>query len=276
MTEHQTHSTSNILQSCALSILVKFISICHKYKLKYYLLSGSALGSVRHSGFIPWDDDIDVGMPRNDYDIFISVAQKELDEFLFLQTYNTDPEYPQNFAKIRNSKTTFIESSVSHLNMNHGIYIDIFPLDGYPSNKMIGRLMHYRLRICRRLIMSKLGLVLGSSASSIFLKIFSHLFSLSKLRKSLDSLMISFEYDKCYIITNWLGVWGPKEAVPKEYFGNGRNALFEGVQVIIPDNYQGYLNSLYGDYMKLPPEGKRISHHQTDIIDSENPYTKYK
>ena len=117
-------------------MLQEFIDVCTVLNLKYYALGGTLLGVVRHRGFIPWDDDIDVGMPRADYEIFIAKAQMLLADGYFLQTFKTDKEFPANFAKIRNNNTTFIETSIGHLHVNHGVFIDVFPLDYYP-NKMI-------------------------------------------------------------------------------------------------------------------------------------------
>ena len=118
------------LKKIELEMFKYYLAICEKHDLKYFLIGGTLLGAVRHKGFIPWDDDIDIGMPRPDYEKFLLVAQKELPEHIFLQTHNTDIEYPNCFAKLRNSDTTFIETSCKKLKINHGIYIDIFPLDG--------------------------------------------------------------------------------------------------------------------------------------------------
>ena len=117
------------LKAIELDILKAFIDVCKKNSLNYYLLGGSCLGAVRHHGIIPWDDDIDVGLLRADYNKFMEVGQKYLPEHYFLQNYRTDPEYYVNFAKIRDSRTTFIESSLKNLHINHGVYIDVFPLD---------------------------------------------------------------------------------------------------------------------------------------------------
>ena len=122
------------LKKIEIELLLSFIEITKKYNLKYFLLGGTCLGAVRHNGFIPWDDDIDVGLPREDYEVFLKVAQAELPENVFLQNGNTDPEYTLNFAKLRNSDTTFMEQSFKNYKINHGVYIDVFPLDGYKNS----------------------------------------------------------------------------------------------------------------------------------------------
>ena len=115
------------LQEKEFRLLQIFVEICEKLKLRYFLVCGSALGAVKYKGSIPWDDDVDVGMPRRDYDVFKKEAQKLLPNGVFLQNYETDPAYPQVFSKLRDSNTTYIEKSVAHLPINHGIYIIMIP-----------------------------------------------------------------------------------------------------------------------------------------------------
>ena len=125
----------NDLQQTEFKMLKCFVEICNKLNLKYYLVCGTALGAVKYKGFIPWDDDVDVALPREDYEIFCKEAQRLLPKEYFLQTYKTDKAYPSIFAKIRNSNTTYIEKTIAKLPINHGVYIDVFPLDGYPEDK---------------------------------------------------------------------------------------------------------------------------------------------
>ena len=144
------------LQLVELEILKDFIRVCEELNVQYFLDSGTLLGCIRHKAFIPWDDDIDVSMPREDYEIFIKEGQKLLKDGYFLQNYNTDLEFIANFSKIRNTDTTFIESSIKDLKINHGVYIDIFPLDGYkPKEKRINSLNEkkrilYNIQIAKR------------------------------------------------------------------------------------------------------------------------------
>ena len=119
----------NELQKCQLEILKEFIRICKENNLQYYLVGGTCLGAVRHKGFIPWDDDIDVAMPRKDYDKFITL-QDQMKKPYFIQTYKSDKNYIYNFAKVRDSSTTFVENFFACSQMNHGVWIDVLPLDG--------------------------------------------------------------------------------------------------------------------------------------------------
>lgn len=255
-------------------MLKECIRICEKYHLRYFLLGGSALGAVRHSGFIPWDDDIDIGMPRKDYEKFLSVAQLEFKNS-FLQTDATDPMYPLPFAKIRNSKTTFIQKEFSHLDMNHGAFIDIFPLDGYPTNKFIRMIHVYLFRIYRATILHKLGIKKIETKRRLFISIYAVFIPLNRLREKLNNLMKKVDYEKSNVIINWNGTWQLKEAVQKDLFGEGNQVKFEGITVMIPSNSDGYLKSLYGDYMTLPPIEKRVNPHLANVIDLETTYMEH-
>ena len=128
-----TSEQTNRIKEIEIEIFKSFISVCEHLNLTYYVLDGTLLGAVRHKGFIPWDDDIDVGMPREDYEVFLREGQALLPEEYFIQTFDSDPEYLANYAKIRNNNTTFVETSVRHRKINHGVFIDVFPLDYCPE-----------------------------------------------------------------------------------------------------------------------------------------------
>ena len=142
------------LQKAELDLLKYFIEICNKLDLKYFLVCGSALGAVKYNGFIPWDDDIDVALKRDDYEVFCSYAQNMLPSNIFLQNHNTEPGFPHIYSKLRNSDTTYIEMSAKKLDINHGIYIDIFPLDGYPKNKFTQTIFEFRKRLFESMLLS--------------------------------------------------------------------------------------------------------------------------
>ena len=134
----------NRLQEKTLELLRVFVNICNKWDIPYFLVCGSALGAVKYGGFIPWDDDIDVGLLREDYQRFLAVAPQELPSWCFLQNYKTEACFPHTFSKLRNSETTFIEEGVAALPINHGIYLDIFPIDGHPSGFLEKKLFAVR------------------------------------------------------------------------------------------------------------------------------------
>ncbi len=264
------------LKQIELEILKTFISICEKNHIKYFLLGGSCLGAVRHKGFIPWDDDIDVGLFREDYEKFLKVAQAELPEKYFLQNRDTDEKYILNFAKIRNSETTFIEKSLSNFDINHGLYMDIFPLDGVPEGKIKEKIFESKMKFLTAFVgkcfvdaNENVSLATRVIRRIPFLKV-------ETAVKKLAEMHQRYNAETSVKIANYCGAWGAKEIVPKEYFGDGVIGEFEGLPVRIPQDYDKYLESLYGDYMTPPPPEKRVGHHYVSRIDLENSYRKYR
>lgn len=127
------------VQRLELEILLEFDRICKKHGMKYQLYAGTLIGAIRHEGFIPWDDDIDVCMLRSEYDKFLSWVEIELNNKYFFQTYKTDLNYINKFAKIRRNGTLFVEKSVKDLEIHHGVYIDIFALDNIELKTLKGK-----------------------------------------------------------------------------------------------------------------------------------------
>lgn len=260
----------NDLQKCQLNILKDFIKVCEKNNLRYYLVSGSCLGAVRHKGFIPWDDDIDVGMPREDYNKLVTL-QSDFQERYFIQTYKTDKKYLYNFAKIRDCETTYIENNFMTTQINHGVWLDVFPLDGFSyeyedSEKLekvvrrtwrrtiLGYPWNLRRKFSKRTFFKDLGLNIVA--------LLTFWTNVGQYRnKSVEKMLTKIPYDKAKTVGNHYGIYYKKEAMPIEWFGEGTKATFEGVEVIIPKEYDKYLTKLYKDYMTPPPPEKRIGHH---------------
>lgn len=244
------------LQLTELEMLEYFDSICKKHNIKYYLVAGTALGAIRHKGFIPWDDDIDVGILRKDYKRFLKVAAMEFDERFFLQTYKTDAQYHLPYAKLRRNDTLFVEPDITDLHMHHGIFIDIFCLYSVPSNKFLQKLH---------------GGVLH------FTKLIHAAFKRLKLFK-FDRLVLSFmdklaaifpeKLCKCRSIVFSLSPYD-EEAVPADVFSGTVLHEFEGKMYPLPENWDRYLKHLFGDYMTPPPENKRIPHATKFILTNE-------
>lgn len=263
------------LKTIELDLLKEFIATCSKLNLRYFVIGGTLLGAVRHKGFIPWDDDIDVAMPRKDYEIWVEKAQDLIDKKkFFVQTFVTDPQYPNNFAKLRNNNTTFVESSLRRLTINHGVYIDIFPLDYYPKRSSLFKIRQF-------LLSSKITQVYDtdsinySRVKSVIRKIasifvFGSPFDAVKKRENLYKSV-----ENGTLLANHCGAWGIKEIVPVEWYGKGKTLKFEGVDVCAPEKYKSWLHRVYGNYMELPPIEKRVTHHYTEIIDLNKSYNEY-
>lgn len=254
-------------------MLAEFVRICNKHGIRYFVQGGTLLGTVRHSGFIPWDDDVDVSLPRDEYEKFLAVAEKELPEYYFLQTKDTDPEYPNNFAKIRDSRTTFLETSAKNLRINHGAYIDIFPLDNYPSGfkakiyELKKKLLTWRIN--KAFYMPHMSLV-SKIATIITMILFPSLKGAIEKREKLFTSVPTTDR-----VVNNSGAWLSKEIIPREWVQGTIEMEFEGIKVNVSDKYDEWLTYVYGDYMSLPPENERVGHHYVDIFDMNKPYTEY-
>lgn len=261
------------LKECERDMLEAFVNICNKHKIKYFLQGGTLLGAVRHQGFIPWDDDVDVSLPRHEYERFIAIAQSELPSYYFLQTKDTDPEYPNNFAKIRDSRTTFIETSARHLNINHGAYIDIFPIDYYPDGfkakifEIKKKLLTWRINTAFYMPEMSLKSKIATLISCILYP--SRRKAIEKREKLYKSVKPSQR------VVNNSGAWLEKEVIPKRWCAETAEMTFEGIRVQGSAEYDEWLTYVYGDYMQLPPESERKGHHFTDAVDLDKPYTEY-
>lgn len=261
------------LKHLELEMLQIFIDICDRLNLHYYVIGGTLIGAIRHHGFIPWDDDVDVAMFREDFEEFLRKAPALLPEHLFLQSIWSDAGYLQCFAKIRNSETTFIEKPVAHRKMNHGVFIDIFPLDLYPEAMAARKRFKKKNKVYDRRITSLLiperPLRLKNKMVSLLLRL--RYPSYRKVLYKLDRLYQSIEKSS---LCNKTGGYR-NDVVPVAWYGDGVKVQFEGLEVNAPQEYDKLLTQTYGDYMALPPEDEQLGHHFTEIFDLEKPYTEY-
>ncbi len=273
MTEEEKLLTQ--LKTVELDLFRRFIDVCERMDLRYYVIGGTLLGAVRHRGFIPWDDDVDVGMPREDYDRFVTEGRKYLEEPYFIQTVQTDPQWPLSFAKLRNSRTTFVEKSLASLRINHGVGIDVFPLDPYPEKRSAQRwfdLRHELLKIRISCVFTapekkSRKLRLAQQCTKVLIP------KLASAVRRRERLLRSVSESS--LLANHSGAWGKREIMPADWYGRGTALTFEGLRVNAPEQYRKWLTQVYGDYMELPPEEKRRPHHHTEVIDLQRPYTEY-
>jgi len=267
----------NDSQKVAFDLLRQFVAICEKWDIPYYLVCGSALGAVKYQGFIPWDDDIDVGLLRPDYQRFLEVAPSELTDGYFLQNYKTQPLFYQTWSKLRNSNTTFIESDVANLPINHGIYIDIFPIDGQPQGKWEKRWFFLCHKLCAWVRFS----VLEDSPQRkvrIRNKLLRGLGSqkwISAVQRRIEKLNSKYPPETSRLWCNYGNWQGQLEYAPRWHYGEGVWANFEGLRVRIPENYDAYLTQKYGDWRSDPPKEKQQTHHRVVVCDAHKPYTYY-
>jgi len=257
-----------------LDLMVVFDKVCKKHNIRYFLDSGSLLGAVRHNGFIPWDDDIDVTMPRDDYERFVKLSD-EFSHPYFLQTPYTDPEYFYSFAKIRNSETSAITQMFRYQPFNHGIWISIFPLDKFPLKE--GEEIYYQIRQL-------------TAENSTYMRMKNpYLDENNKKRvenySGRDPLDTYEEIQKIATQFNNSDTefWGSiiltivkfgRKPLPVKSFDNVEDHPFEHLHFPIPSGYDAVLRTQYGNYMQLPPVEEREA-HDTSLFDADNPYTYY-
>lgn len=266
------------LHTAELRILRDFHEVCNRLGIRYFACFGTAIGAVRHQGFIPWDDDIDVGMLRDDYEKFRREAPKHLPSRLFLQNYDTDNDYWLQHAKLRDSKTTFIEEGNKEYNWNHGVFIDIFPFDYVPENKwqrwkVKFKEKYYHIAIS---VLKNKELFVHFGWKNLLRLILKVLFNIrfssrAEIAQCLDSMLASISPSKlvcCYE--------GSQTVYKKEWFDEVQSVRFESTTINLPVGYHEALSKLYGDYMTPPPTSQRVPVHVAAVVDIDRPYTYYR
>lgn len=259
------------VQNVELEILDELDRICKLKDIPYQLAWGTLLGAVRHKGFIPWDDDIDVCMKRCDYERFLKEADSELSDKFFLQTCFTDPDSIVQFAKIRKNGTIF-EDNVDNLPTSHtGIWIDIFPLDNVKPGTLIDWFQRFQIAVCYGITTSSVKNRVRYCKSKFkkFLRVlFAGLLKIipkKEFDKKIQAVLKKYSnYETGYLahITNGFerGMQYKYVAPSNEYY-DMTELEFCGKMYPVPKNYDVVLKRCYGDYMKLPPENKRHPDH---------------
>lgn len=265
------------IQSILLDMFKWFQSVCQEHNLRYYVIGGTMLGAVRHKGVIPWDDDIDVGMPREDYNRFIALGSHLRESRYVIEAPREDnKDYQYLYAKVYDTTTTLVENV--RYPAKRGLYIDVFPLDGVGNTKeraekngkrIINLINLEMMIICairkERKWYKNIGVLVGHMISPLFI-------SERWLNNKIATLCEAHSFDEAQYVGNLVGNWGLKEIMPRAYFGQPKKYSFEGMEVYGPEDADAYLTALYGDYMKLPPEEKRVSHHDYLLMDLNLPY----
>jgi len=250
------------IHSCEFEILNEVVNLCEKHDINYLLFFGTLLGSVRHKGFIPWDDDIDIAMPRNEYNRFLKIAQEELSEKFLLEHISFNKNYYLPFIKVKNKNTEYVEEQGISFLGNKGLWIDIFPLD-YVNLKQNKKFLKLRLRIINLFSAISLRKILKLNIFNKKINFLSKVFSNSLSLKLVDLLCLSkkSDYYVCYLAGKdpLKNIFSVNDIFPL------KKNLFCGKKYNIPNNYDAVLKTLYGDYMKLPPIEKRSTHNPISV-----------
>ena len=261
------NDTLKKLHNVELEILKEFIRVCEKNHLKYFAVGGTLIGTIRHKGFIPWDDDIDIGMPRNDYDKFLAFAEKELENKYFVQSSYDYKNSWLSFSKLRKKNTLANEESINHINYPKGIFIDIFPYDNTNTKNGIFFKIKCNLIISiNEAILYKWKVKKISEIRRKNLCMFFSIFSNKLLKQMALRLMTLKNNKECRYLSSYCGSYSLyKETQAKDLFFPLQKGKFEGIDINIPNNYHEFLTQIYGDYMCLPPKEKRVNHSMLEI-----------
>ncbi len=258
-----------------LELLKKIIEVCEKYDLTYFAIGGTLLGAVRHKGFIPWDDDIDIGMPRKDYEKLLQIVDKEFDEDIFFQTPYNDNLF-RGHAQLRASKTTAVLPYEINGRFNQGIFIDIFPYDEYPVNKLSKLAQGFELKFIENILRGYYGISCGVKAKIIqytLSKPLGKLFGTSRLYRRYEEICSKYDGKGSGLVRNFCLAYNNKlNLMRRNDMYNLMKMKFEDIYINVPKNYDKILKKSYGSYMEYQIVS---STHGGVIFDTERSYKEF-
>lgn len=266
------------IRKIQLEILQEVHNVCEQNNIHYCIGFGTVLGAVRHKGFIPWDDDADIMMLREEYEKFKKVANNKLGTKFFFQDHETDKEYLWGYGKVRNINTEYIRIGQEHIQSKTGVFIDIFPMDNVPES-LLGKLVQDFTCFCyRKALWARVGKV---NEKNILKKVVYKVLAVvdkEYIFNSLDKKIKKYNAKKTkrvrclmYIAPGkqWnrtLNDINSRYGMKREWLKKRKQYKFENLLLWGPKDYDSYLTYIYGDYMTLPPEEKRVAHAPVSSI----------
>lgn len=261
------------IHNVQIEILQKIHDFCKERGLRYSLGGGTLLGAVRHQGYIPWDDDIDIMVPRPDYNILINEFQVD-NGGITVQDYHTDERFPLIWARFFDNRTKLVST-----NSVGGVFVDVFPIDGLPTPDKIldyrKKMLAYKVKLRRTTRLHSDALHELRKVSKLHSNIIYYYlkYSVSKVIypkrqmviKEIDNFFNTYFFDTSNYAGAIVGTYGEKEYMEAEVFKSYTELPFEGRMFMCIENYDAYLKKHYGDYMQLPPKEKQVTHHRFKV-----------
>ncbi len=257
------------MQLLQLDMLVEFDRVCRENNINYVILAGTQLGAVRHKGYIPWDDDADIGMLREDFERFKTLSFKMNPSICYFQDHTTDPYYRWGYGKLRRTGTTFIRAGQEHIKCKTGVFVDVFPLDDVPKSTLGQMIQDFNCFCLRKITWSEVGRVSSKGAAKVWWTLLSKIpinwvykrlsYYTKKSRNDSDKyvrILMYTSFGKLYRKS----VLDLRYGFPKKWITDRAEYEFEGHMLYGSKDYDAFLSYLYGDYMQLPPENKREPH----------------
>ncbi len=267
------------MQLIELDMLKTLIQLFQKHNIRYYALGGTLLGAVRHKGFIPWDDDIDVGVPRPDYERFLKIAETELPENLKVVYFrNMNEKRPIYASQVQNQDTVIVQHAANKDNVTK-VWIDVFPLDGMPDNSLMRKIQSFHLLYRRMRIQFSMfdeNVHQHRKNRPWYEKALIELYRKTKIGSSsdpydmmekMDRALTKYDYEKCGYLINFMGAWKLKEMFPKSVYGKGKEYPFEDITITGPEDADYVLTQMYGDYRTpIRQASEQKEHHSIEIL----------
>lgn len=252
------------VKEAELNILLYFKSVCEENGLKYYLHGGTLIGALRHHGFIPWDDDIDVAMPREDYQKFIAITQNSDNQYKVLNADSND-QYYYAFAKMTDTTTTVVNNNEK---TKYGVFIDVFPIDEIPTPGIIRKIYFTKAYVYKIILMhlNEQEKKRDRNIVKIVLRFLVNQFNHHKILKKFDSLTQPYPKSQQVSTITTGSQWDI--SYEKSWFSDQVSVEFEGYHFPAPIGYDELLRKYFGNYMTLPPKEKQVAHGYTYLLRS--------